>query len=706
MNAPHFKSRLRQQGMVAVMAVLLLITAVIFALSQTFGITGSNSIDNEKQMDSEAVVFLAESGLERGQAVLTSANPITAAVCETTIASSNSLGGGGGTVTVSGKVSPVVIPACGGATPCDSCTIKATGALRSASRTIQRTLNIAPIYGIACKTTNPTTDCSTVSLTLKNPNPTAAVAIFNLVTQRQGNQDAAACDGIVITSGTTADCYQAWNVNGQNGQNSVGGMGSAVTIAGSTSATIHQTLSSSRDYAEIGAFFSGSAGVNVIGTFTAGAPPIKYDYGYWDDTNPAGGGDKTVGKTADSDGQTNNGTATLPGVCTTTPALGSKQVCTNWCYGGDMLVFGFAGHSAALTDELRSPGGVLFNTAGTPAQSIGLSRLVRFPTGSDTGAPAGVDAEIWYAHNTDYLSNPTASSGGVVTGAIGVTSFTGATTFPANSNILTVSVPSDTLLQIGDTIFCTGGGPCPIQAGTKITAFGSGTGGAGTYTILPAATGFNAGRAMRGERTSNVLSVTSVSNGYLSVGDTITGSPISVAAGTTITSVPGTCSNNTCNLTGSYGISTAQTVSSTTITANGYTIHVTGGTVPTTIPVGTPAVGTLVAVKSGFVGQFQGRTAVASGATDTLFRVVDFDTGLIFRPPTTRLVNAQICGGTCAFFDQASATTTFTIDKTGGTGGINYWASGFTCLKGADATPNAIPITTKTKAGAWSEVVQ
>ena len=65
---------LRQRGIVIVVVVFILISAVIFALSQTLSINGTGSIDNKQQLDSSAALFLAESGLEKAQGTLKSAS--------------------------------------------------------------------------------------------------------------------------------------------------------------------------------------------------------------------------------------------------------------------------------------------------------------------------------------------------------------------------------------------------------------------------------------------------------------------------------------------------------------------------------------------------------------------------------------------------------------------------------------------------------
>lgn len=57
-------SRLRQQGIVAVMGVIFVLFVVVFALGQTLSVSASNAIDTSRQADSIEALFLAESAME------------------------------------------------------------------------------------------------------------------------------------------------------------------------------------------------------------------------------------------------------------------------------------------------------------------------------------------------------------------------------------------------------------------------------------------------------------------------------------------------------------------------------------------------------------------------------------------------------------------------------------------------------------------
>jgi hypothetical protein len=105
---------------------------------------------------------------------------------------------------------------------------------------------------------------------------------------------------------------------------------------------------------------------------------------------------------------------------------------------------------------------------------------ITYPAGGvDNVAGSGVGTT-----DTQTLTNKTIQGGAITSGtavSTATTSFTGATS--GISTTLTASSVTGTI-AVGQVISGTN-----IVAGTTITAFGTGTGGAGTYTISPASTG-------------------------------------------------------------------------------------------------------------------------------------------------------------------------------------------------------------------------
>ena len=144
---------------------------------------------------------------------------------------------------------------------------------------------------------------------------------------------------------------------------------------------------------------------------------------------------------------------------------------------------------------------------------------------------------------------------------------TGSLAFTASISGTTMTVtaaPSVTAIYLGQTISGT-----EVAAGTTVTAFGTGTGGTGTYTLSVSQT--VSSRAMvasdttaptfTGAISGTTMTVSAMTAGRLWVGQEIAGTGIT--GGTLITAF-GTGTGGT----GTYTVSASQTVASTTITAN------------------------------------------------------------------------------------------------------------------------------------------
>ncbi len=337
----------------------------------------------------------------------------------------------------------------------------------------------------------------------------------------------------------------------------------------------------------------------------------------------------------------------------------------------------FSGGSESLNDRLA---GVSFNgIALDPVESLAKSK---FPATTDTGAPVTVYSQIFYKQNPDYLY------GAETTGSIADQTVASGfkVTLTKNSTTLVVTTAGTGSLNVGDTLIAT-----DIPAGTTIAAQVSGT----SYTMSEKAKNSGSGVSLSASRP--VLTVNEVRSGTLQVGQTLSssGSGTNVTSGTIIVAL-GTGSGGT----GTYFLSTSQTVDKRTITAgatsSGMTISVPNATA-------LPAVGSLVAVRLSSASSGRIGTAPAEVASvDTANKTFTIDT-----TPASALNGAQICGGTCALFDQASTSTgtSFTINR--GTSSTGYWASAFLCLKDADQPP---VIATNGQGGTiaarWAEVIR
>ncbi|HSH93628.1 MAG TPA: hypothetical protein VK968_05750, partial [Roseimicrobium sp.] len=303
---------------------------------------------------------------------------------------------------------------------------------------------------------------------------------------------------------------------------------------------------------------------------------------------------------------------------------------------------------------------------------------VHFPNtdGTIPNASGKVYSEVWYAYNPDYMSGSTGANAtsysSAVKGSIGA-AFT-ADFKKADPMHMTVTSITSGTLQIGDhlsssdpkltTTFSITAVPSPGPTGQYTFAGNVYTGSAGTY--------------------STNTSVESTKLMVSGVTSALTTGPTN--EGVTIASGP--------DGSGNYTVSTAMTVVSQVFTqgTSGSTIKVPGATLP--------SVGTIVAVYSlgtPGTGAFAASTTVTGTATGQF---------TVSPPPTSPLKNAIVCGGTCAFFNGPSSTTSTTEFTVAATAGTTQWAGGFVCLKGVDK-PNIIPVTSSSStASRWQEVVQ
>jgi hypothetical protein len=700
----------RQRGMVTAVVMLFLIATVVFALSQMLNVSSGNVIDGQRQGDSTAAFFLAESGLETARASVNSAlgGSFTNASC-TGIATNFNLGRGA--VGVTAISTPATCDNSGG-TPCATCTATSTGTVGVSTRTLTQAMQLTVNNGVTCNAA--TADCTNSSsvtwqLNLKNTSAQAAMAIFNLTYIHQGN--------------ATASCAVASNcqlqldlVSPSSGANSTGLQGNSVLIPANTTYPIYQIFPSNknRNLAEVGAFFRGTTAPVLTGPGTPGGAS------YWSGT--------TVG--TGSSGSTNDGTLTSTGSCAAPSA--NAQTCTRWCYGGDTLVFSFAGNVTQLTDQLSS---VTFGTNAGTGQNMAMTQVTKYPSSLIAGAPTNVDAEIWYASNPNFTpaSTPLAvnasSYKGRGSGAIGArwTSNSSDTTSISTNNttgVTTLTVGNsftgypNQIISVGDTVTDSGGSPvgtqtCTTNCGT-ITAqltstetggMTTGRGGRGTYQLS-----FVASRTVTAANNrvwtinSNVLHVTACTICYFANGDTLSG----LIGGASISSQASASTSyglaETAGGVGRYVIS-----GSATYVALGTNLY--AGTPGTTLYLPStssqPAVtssGMRIAVKSGTgVLAPAAAASAASGKTVTSVSTPNaatraFTVGVA---PTTPLDLATLCAGTCAFFVPGT-TTTFALG--GVTAHFNEWASGFTCLSGVDITPEIVT-SSSTARGRWTEVV-
>lgn len=671
--------RALQRGMVSVIAAFLLIAGVVFILAQSYGILGMRSVDTSQQLDSTAALMLAESGVERSRGILANAATfVTDSVCTGLAGGPHALGRG----TFTNGTSVSSPPSCGasGGTQCDSCTVTVTGNVGAASRTIQQTFEIGIANGTAGKG-------HTVTMVLKNTFDVPAVSLFNLAWKRQeggGNADANFC------ANGASDCGLVWNDESSSGAPSGGGMGVTVKIPANTvSKVIVQTLTigtayADRDYVEVGGLFPSLT--NAYPTVTGS---------YWDDKN------NTRQTTANNNATTGNvitGAAPDVGqVCTPPPPVhpsggtGSFQAdtCTQWCHGGDTMVFGYSGRGTTAADGLSS---MSFHTSGSSAQNIPFTLLAHYPNtnGTTPNASGLVHSEVWYAYNAPYTSSNTGAAAtsytSAVSGSVGALMNLSANIGNGDTSVSAASIVTGTGGKICVNDLLVKPGDVTGSTITSVPGGGSCSTAAGTYGIA-SWTGGNVNK-------NNTIPQVRSDQFYVTA---TTGANLSAAAATLRNASTTAVTISSGPSGGAYTLSARQTGGASFLTqgANSTTVRVPGGTA-------LPSVGTRLAIYSlatSGTGTFAIPTTVQSVGTDSF---------VVSNVPTNGLVGATICGGTCAFFNDPSNTastntTQFTIAPSAGT---TQWAAGFVCLSGVDPT-KILPVTaTTTKPTRWQETVQ
>ncbi len=221
------------------------------------------------------------------------------------------------------------------------------------------------------------------------------------------------------------------------------------------------------------------------------------------------------------------------------------------------VVTGSISHVATFTGSISHVATFTGRISGTTLTVSGISGVLKVGDTLSGGVNTGTTIT---AFRTGTGGNGTYTVNNSQTVASRTMTATGSDT------TLTVSGISG-VLKVGDTL--SGG----VTGGTTITAFGTGTGGNGTYIVNNSQT--VASRTMTATGSDTTLTVTGITSGVLMVGDTLSGT--GVTTGTTITAF-GTGTGGI----GTYTVNNSQTVSSRTITANGFvpsansTLTVTG----------------------------------------------------------------------------------------------------------------------------------
>lgn len=748
-------ARRRQRGFAALSAVLLLVTAAIFALAQTLGISGSASSDNLQQLNSTAAFFLAESGVEHAQALLRDAalaGTSTDSSCTDLGAlAAASLGSGSlqGTYSYSAAVSTPAV--CGGTNPaCTSCALTVEGKVRSASRSILVQMSANRSDGVEGFGHQFTLNLETL---VDN-----SFAFTHLAYNPQTNWGGDAVAGFCQNNGpgSLTDCTESWKLAGTYYNNTASqGVFAQAISAGTYS--INEGLMAfglpvtytDRNYVQTGVTFrpaDGVASVVHVGSFSsspnnvcvASATPRTQPITYY-----VGEGTNTYCSRFDYQ------TALLDAHWTCNPSSGTTPDWSN-AANADTLMAGFGGKPYYSGSGARH---------SNQLTGLGLNGQALFRQLTMAGTQGdGMYSQIWYAYNPGYYASTASASSLAVastfTATIGA-SITGHTTNTAKRFVLDSSLGADERFALGDTIMNTAGTTSYGTLGTRR----SGTAGqaGAVYNLSSGSTISATGTALRSFSTAMRLSA-APSLGALALGDAVTHAAGSVGYG-----VLGSLLSGGLNATGSVYQLTGGVAQQVSGTANNMRSLRDSATITLTGATTLPVVGTALGVVAGageflpdsITGAISGTTLTVSAATasqlsvgDALFggslrantritallsgtggvgsysvtpsqtaasgaimarpavvSVASANSFTVSRLPSTRLVAARVCGGLCPLLLSDGVRAVGQVELTN-IQDYDDWTAGFACLRGVNPASIENLGTILSKRSGWSELVR
>ena len=359
------------RGFVSVIIMLFLAAVVLFILGKSLTMSGTKSLESQEQYDGVAALALAESGREVGLAAITTAVNLD----DTSFGSSCASLSSSSAISLGGRGSFQFVPS-STPTTANLCPIRVKGTVNKANRTLESQLNFNSQIGVGGYGTSPT-------MTLNNPYGVPAAAVFNLAWRRQGSTGHSPPGGQASASTCTLpSCGQQWNLESSSGTNSVGSLGTSLSVAANTSVQVAQTIDSPRNYVEVGL---------ILGGLSA-TPVLKGSY---------------------FDGKETANTANQNTSYGTTPS-GEPSSGGQWCAGADTLVFGVSGRGN--DDPTARYTSVVFNTNGSPAQPVAMTYVAHYPNidGSSPNTFGDVFSEVWWTYNP-YIRMTGGSSAGTTT---------------------------------------------------------------------------------------------------------------------------------------------------------------------------------------------------------------------------------------------------------------------------------------------------
>ena len=649
-----------QVGVVSIAIAMLLIFILVAAVASVSKISGSSVIDSANHDEQIAALFIAESAVERAQAIISAeigANNFSNTTCTNLAGQSGTMGRGSYEY-----LTAVSQPSSCTGNDCTNCTVTIRASVNNSTRTIRTDFSTSSTTGVKGCSDNfafgfPVESSGNASI-LSNIVFRAKPVSGTCAGGANSNANIDTC----TNSGGSCDltAQYGWHVDAQ-GTNNVISKGVRGAAASSGTYTLNFTLAG-----------------NVPATRSyAGTSLIMY---------PLSGNIGSVGAYGAS-GKTSS-TSSLTGVVpdgwTCSPSSGNSNN-LSLAASADTLIMGF---------------GALGLGPGQEATRITFGQQPLFKKVSITGQNGDyIYSQMWLSYNPAYyatgaVNNATTFSG---TGCVGdntssITSNPVCAGTTGNTLVIT-SVTPGTKLRVGDTIY---NGVTPL--GT-VTAFGTvSADGTGTYTIDggPHPT-ISPPTALTGRSPITAISGTTATAPKVgTVFDVVSGTgalgSVTISARMTSNTIMSVPSGPQPEL-GDAIFGTFAEPGTRIIAKNGTDYTVTPA--QTTYPLWQDSA---ALARTAVRGPDSGAVAPES----TYF--------IVSRAPTTTLSNAVLCGGVCPFlrpFSGSGGNTGTSFNIVGLTSGRD-WSAGVACLSNVD--PSRIQFMSgvggNLKKSIWSELVQ
>lgn len=395
------KAYIRGFASIPILIFLLVVGALI--LTQANNSTVARMSGDVTQSDSAAAFFLAETGIQMGTGLLSTALDQTSfnSVCTAIVSklpANATLGRGNITYGLQGLESDSV-------TGASKCTFRAIGQVNQAQRTVEKMIRYTQETGLAGFPESNADGSKSVTAPLTVRSSSQAVAVLTSAYRIKGSEG---YDAYLSSIGSNsnaesdkacANCTVQWNLQSSTGGPSVGSMTIAQNLnTVTTQATISQylftttgsstTVAAPRNYVQVGALVTGTS------------PGLEGVYAALKETTSESANEYSKGT------YINGSSKDLSALTATQKAACNDNGGSCACYRSDVLIFAVAGRVepkdlgslySASFDQMT------FDTdaSGYYGYNVPMELLAHYPNinQATAGAEGDLFAEMWFAYN-------------------------------------------------------------------------------------------------------------------------------------------------------------------------------------------------------------------------------------------------------------------------------------------------------------------